>query len=167
MSYYGRRLWYEHTRDTGSFIPDASLNVRGDPLLYVEVAFSQTWDDLRAKVGRILTTEAPTSLLGILVMDISEAARWSSPETSSKANDFISQTDWASRFMSRGLSFRRILANEHIWMHDVNVNFSFFDKSWRDGGADPPIVRFLGLFTVITPNSISVCLAASSRCSDA
>jgi hypothetical protein len=153
LNYYGRRLWYENTPEAGSFIPDASLNVRGEPLLYVEVAFSQTWADLRAKVGRILTTEAPTSLLGILVMDISEEAKWSSPEMTSQANDFISQTDWASRFMNRALSFQFMRANGHIWMYNVNVKFSFFDKTWKDGDADPPTVRFLGLFTVIRRRS--------------
>jgi hypothetical protein len=143
LNYFGRRLWYENSREAGSFIPDASLNVRGEPLLYVEVAFSQTWADLRTKIGKILTSEAPTTLLGILVMDISEAAKWSSPETASKADDFISQTDWASRFTTRGLSFRSMQANGHIWMHNVDVNFSFFDKTWKVGDADPPKVRNL------------------------
>jgi hypothetical protein len=160
QSHFGGMQWYEQTQDRGLFIPDATLNVEEEPLLYVEVTFSQTWADLRGKVGRILA-DAPASLLGILVMDIAEVGKWSRPEMPSVANDFISKHEWSTCFKPIGQVFSRIVAHGHVWMHDINIKLCFFNKTWRAGDVDPLTVRFPGLITVIAPNSISVSPAAS------
>jgi len=131
LTHFGGTQWYEQTQDGGSFILDATLNVEEEPLLYVKVAFSQTWANLRGKVGRILAN-APASLLGILVMDIAEVGKWSRPKTPSVANDFISKREWSTHFKPIGQAFSCIVAHGHVWMHDMTtLNCAF---SVRHGG---------------------------------
>jgi hypothetical protein len=71
------------------FMPDARFVIDYSPLLYIDVAFYQTWANACDKIHRILD-EPADSLLGVLVMNIDEMPKWSPPTRPSIAANFIS-----------------------------------------------------------------------------
>ena len=137
--FHAKDSWYGDERKEGVFIADATFDVDGESLLHVEVAFSQTWSDVRAKVRRILNSRL---VLGVLVMDIKEAPRWSCPSTPSVTTDFIEKRDWTRRVMEsqEAEPFGRIMVDGRVWMEHIEVDVYFFDKSWKDSDGDPPKV---------------------------
>jgi hypothetical protein len=162
--YSGKGAWYEDDLQGGMFIPDATFSVCGEPVLYVEVAFTQSLADVRAKVGRILH-DVPDSILGILVLDIAEVPKWSSPKTASVAADFVSQQDWRRLVAESRVvrPFGRIVINGHVWMENVRVNLCFFDRTWSIRDKNPPLVCSSGQTITIIANSITVPPAGSWR----
>jgi hypothetical protein len=149
--YSCRGCWYEGGPQEGKFIADSTLNVNDEPVLFVEVAFTQTWPNLRSKVGRILNE---ASILGVLVMHIIEMPKWSSPARRSVADDFIDRQHWVSqvRTSQAARPFGRIMVNNIFWVENIAVNIYFFKKSWKDGDDDPPKVSFQA------PDRINLCL---------
>ena len=122
-------VWYgnDPRGECSCLMPDVDYS----PLLYVEVAFYQTWADVCDKICRILD-EPADSLLGVLVMN---------PTRPSVAADFISRQDWYEGIASReGGAFSRIVINGHIWMEEVKVHVCLFEKTWKAEEGDKGIL---------------------------
>lgn len=136
-----KSFWYdENDRRKGEFISDVAVTVDGMPVFLVEVAFTQKWDNVREKVGRLLKLE---SVLGVLVVNVDEQSKWASPVTEANAStDYIARRDWNTNAMATLAEnpFGRIVVNGHTWVHDLSITLSFFDQTWAIGDEDPPKV---------------------------
>lgn len=149
----GKENSYGNLPNTGKFIADASFDVRGQSFFHIEIAFSQTWDNLHAKINRILEDK---SVLGVLAMNIEESGKFCSPKNKSKSNDFILPNNWFKLAITsqEGDPFRRILVNGHIWMGDMNIDLRLCKRPQEGAGGDPKVVCFPHQTPMITANSL-------------
>jgi hypothetical protein len=120
---------------------DITIQVGGEPYLHVEVSFAQTWDDMRAKAGRVL--EKPSTVQGVLIVNVTEMPKWSSLKKSPRADDFVDGQNWTDHAQEmQSSSFGSLSTNDHIWAEKIKVEVSFFEKGWVPTDGDPYRVSF-------------------------
>jgi hypothetical protein len=135
----GRENKYQDMPKAGAFIADASFDMGGKSMFHIEIAFSQTWDNLHAKIKRILKNE---TILAVLAMNICESGTFRSPTRRPKPNDFIHEGNWfkdAIASQNRD-PFRRIVVDGHTWMWDITIDMRLCKRAQEDAGGDLQIV---------------------------
>jgi hypothetical protein len=148
---------YGDLAEEGVFIPDSSLDINDQPVLLVEVGFSQRWEDLLSKAKRELNSSE--SVLGVVVMNITERPQWRKPERRSEPDDFVGdQQKWAEivRECQKEKPFGPITIRGHSWMHTIQVDICLLRKPRQAGDDDPPQVCSIYLITMLVSNSWSV-----------
>ena len=126
-------------------VADLSICAKSRSVFRVEVALSQTLDKARQKVGRMLKDER---LLGVLVVNIEEAPKWSKPKRKAMAEDWVPENvdehDWRASTEPRDRVFSAIRHNGVTLMNNVEVQVLLFER----GNPNPETVRFILLTSI-------------------
>jgi len=131
----------------GSYIPDLALRVNRENVFQLEVAFAQSFEDVRSTMANRLQDE---SLLGVLVIKIHETTKYSSPTKSPTEEDDVPKRDWFAGIQREG-RFGTVWFKERAWLHRIEVYVALFERGWKDGDDDPLKVRHATLsFTCLS-----------------
>jgi hypothetical protein len=117
----------------GYYIPDLAICVGEEEVLQVEVAFSQSFADVQAKIAHILETP---SILGVLLIKITENPRWSAPTRVASKEDEVDRKTWLENAKHEE-GFGAIKVQGITWLNSVKVEVSLFKQGWNTMGSDP------------------------------
>jgi hypothetical protein len=120
----------------GLYVPDLSIRVLRENVFHVEVAFSQSYADVRSKIANILQNQ---SILGVLLVKIKEMPKWSMPGRNPGRDDRMLEDDWFAELKWDG-NFGALSNQGIIWMNVIKVEVSLFEKGWDASGSDPVMV---------------------------
>jgi hypothetical protein len=140
----GAHTLYGGNERQGSFIGDMTVHVHRQSVFILEVAFSQTWEQVRAKALRILKNPA---IIGVLVMKINERPSWSSPRSRSGEQDYFIEDDFNIIDLSRAFQL-----NGNVWMGRVKIDVALF-QAGHDG--DPRRVSFPCLIIIMINTNLT------------
>jgi hypothetical protein len=119
----------------GYYKPDASLQMDNEEVLVLEVSFSQKWEEVRSKMGKILKYKLP--IVTAIAIDIVETPRYKGPSSESKPDDFIQDFMQQAQGIQSDHPLSSIAINGHTWMGSVQIYISIFEHGWRVTDDDP------------------------------
>jgi len=117
----------------GFYIPDLAFRAKRNNMFQLEVAFTQSFEEIRLKIACRLQDN---NLLGILVIDISEKKKFSSPKTRPTEEDSIAQDHWFAGVEREG-SFGAIKFKDQVWLNRIEVDVYLFEQGWNTSFDDP------------------------------
>jgi hypothetical protein len=122
----------------GSFGADCSIHANRLPVFHVEVAFTQSFMDVRSKIANILQDD---TILGVLLFMIKEKPKYLKPERHPTANDWAPPRQWFT-LLNWEPSFSGISLGGIVWVHTIELGVSLFEKGWNINNNDPHMVGY-------------------------
>jgi hypothetical protein len=136
--HHNKAAYYEKALDGSTkFQPDVGFYYSDDGIFFVEVEFTQPWEDLVQKVEHMVQGQECWGVLAVMIKEGDR--RGSLPKRRAATGDFVAKADWFAQAEARQVNdpYGPVSINGTDWTKAVEVELCFFPHGWIQADGPP------------------------------